>query len=91
MKKILFALSILFVAASVAGAQSFQQALFLDGYRLGYRYNPALQNESGFLSVGQWESQLRNNIGAASFLYPETGKWSRPFIRASPPVSSWAV
>ena len=74
MKKILFALSILFVAASAAGAQSFQQALFLDGYRLGYRYNPALQNESGFLSVGQWESQLRNNIGAASFLYPRDGE-----------------
>ena len=51
-------------------AQSFQSALFLDGYRLGYRYNPALQNESNFLSIGQLESSSRNTFGAASFLYP---------------------
>lgn len=74
MKKIFFSLTVLFVAASAVGAQSFQQAFFLDGYRLGYRYNPALQNESGFLSVGQWEDQLRNNVGAASFLYPRDGE-----------------
>ena len=70
MKRYLLGLSILALAAVSAQAQSFQQALFLDGYRLGYRYNPALQNEEAFLSVGQWESQSRSNYGAASFLYP---------------------
>ena len=70
---------ILFVAtlllwAMPTHAQSFQQAIFLDGYRLGYRYNPALQNPDGFLSVGQWENQNRNNIGLASFLYPREGE-----------------
>lgn len=61
--------AMLLASASVAG-QSFQQAFFLDGYRLAYRYNPALQNDGGFLSVGQWENQTRANFGAASFLYP---------------------
>ena len=74
MRKHISALAALVLAASALGAQSFQQALFLDGYRLGYRYNPAIQNESGFLCVGQWEDQTRNNVGAASFLYPRDGE-----------------
>ena len=74
MRKYISALAALVLAASALGAQSFQQALFLDGYRLGYRYNPALQNESGFIGVGQWEDQTRNNFGAASFLYPRDGE-----------------
>ncbi|MBO4557770.1 MAG: hypothetical protein J5693_04080 [Bacteroidales bacterium] len=69
MKKIIVT-AVLTLAAISATAQTFQQALFLDGYRLGYRYNPAFQNETGFLSVGQWENQTRNNFGASSFLYP---------------------
>lgn len=69
MKKTIILLTALLLAVS-ARSQSFQQAFFLDGYRLGYRYNPALQNQDGFLSVGQWENQNRNNFGAASFLYP---------------------
>ena len=74
MRKYFSALAALVLAASTLGAQSFQQALFLDGYRLGYRYNPAIQNESGFIGVGQWENQTRNNFGAASFLYPRDGE-----------------
>lgn len=70
--RILFAALLLWTVST--HAQSFQQALFLDGYRLGYRYNPALQNPEGFLSVGQWESQSRNNIGMASFLYPRNNE-----------------
>ena len=70
MKKIVTLLATSLLAAVSMNAQSFQSALFLDGYRLGYRYNPALQNENSFLSVGQLESQTRNNVGAASFLYP---------------------
>ena len=74
MKRTVILLAFLVSAALSAGAQSFQQALFLDGYQLGYRYNPALANETGFLNVGQWENQSRNNIGAASFLYPRNGE-----------------
>ncbi len=55
-----------------AGAQTFQEGFFLDGYRLGYRYNPAIQNENAFLSVGQFESLSKSNVGAASFYYPTT-------------------
>ena len=58
------------LAAIPVSAQTFQEALFLDGYTLSYRYNPAISNESGFLSVGQWENHQRNNVGAAAFLYP---------------------
>ena len=73
MKKTITAIAALFITVASVCAQSFQQSLFLDGYRMGYRYNPALQNESGFLSVGQWENQARNNVGASSFLYPRDG------------------
>ena len=69
MRKFITLFVALLLAASLQ-AQTFQQAFFLDGYRLGYRYNPAIQNQDGFLSVGQYESQVRNNFGAASFLYP---------------------
>lgn len=74
MRKHISVLAAFVLAATALSAQSFQQAFFLDGYRLGYRYNPAIQNESGFLSVGQWENQTRNNFGAASFLYPRDGE-----------------
>lgn len=74
MKRSVILLAIIVLASLSASAQSFQQALFLDGYQLGYRYNPALANESAFLSVGQWENQFRNNVGAASFLYPRNGE-----------------
>ena len=70
MKKIVLTLAVVVLTAAVMGAQSFQQAFFVDGYTLAYRYNPAIQNETPFISVGQFESQVRNNIGAASFLYP---------------------
>lgn len=74
MKRSVIILAALVLTAVTVNAQSFQQALFLDGYQLGYRYNPALAGETGFLSVGQWENQSRNNIGAASFLYPRNGE-----------------
>ena len=73
-RKHFIALAAAIFAATGLGAQSFQESLFLDGYRLGYRYNPALQNSGSFLSVGQWVNQTRNNIGAASFLYPRDGE-----------------
>ena len=73
MRKQLTVIAALLLAAAV-NAQSFHQAFFLDGYRLGYRYNPAMQNPGDFLSVGQFESQTRQNFGAASFLYPRNGE-----------------
>lgn len=63
------ALVLVFAAFSLQ-AQSFQDAFFLDGYRLAYRDNPAFSNEGSVLSVGQWSSVTRNNVGASSFLYP---------------------
>ena len=73
MRKQLTVIAALLLAAAV-NAQSFHQAFFLDGYRLGYRYNPAMQNPGDFVSVGQFESQTRQNFGAASFLYPRNGE-----------------
>lgn len=70
MQKKTILIAVLIMAAVSANAQTFQQALFLDGYRLGYRYNPALQNQDAFLGVGQVQRQLYNNLGASSFLYP---------------------
>ena len=73
MRKQLTVIAALVLAATL-NAQSFHQAFFLDGYRLGYRYNPAMQNPGDFVSVGQFESQTRQNFGAASFLYPRNGE-----------------
>ena len=69
MKKSIILILACALMAVNAGAQSFPQAFFLDGYRLGYRYNPALQADTPFLALGQWGSRSRNNIGAESFLY----------------------
>lgn len=74
MKKISIAIAALLLTATVSVAQTFHRALFLDGYRLAYRYNPALQNEGGMLSAGQFENLTRNNFGAGSFLYPVDGE-----------------
>ena len=71
MKKSLIAtFAALLFALVPTGAQTFQEGFFLDGYTLGFRYNPALSNESGFIGGVQFSNQSRNNFGAASFLYP---------------------
>lgn len=70
LRQYILALALIPAASFSLCAQSFQQGLFLDCYRLGYRYNPAIQNEGKVLSVGEWDNQTRNNFGAASFLYP---------------------
>lgn len=74
MRKNICILAVLALTALSSRAQSFQQAFFLDGYTLAYRYNPAIQNEGAFLSVGQLESHTLNNVGMASFLYPRDGE-----------------
>ena len=88
MRKYLVIFAALLLAASVQ-AQSFQQAFFLDGYRLGYRYNPALQNQDSFLSIGQYESQIRNNFGAASFLYPRENNWTVTAFHSTVPAEKF--
>ena len=67
---IISALAVMLLASAGLSAQSFHQGFFLDGYRLNYRYNPAVSNDGNFLSVGQWSDQSINNVGAANFLYP---------------------
>ncbi|MBQ4021768.1 MAG: hypothetical protein II613_04390 [Bacteroidales bacterium] len=74
MQKKAIIVAVLLAAAFPAVAQTFQQALFLDGYRLAYRYNPALQNEDSFLSVGQFVNQKYNNVGMANFFFPREGE-----------------
>ncbi|MBP5558351.1 MAG: hypothetical protein J6X71_01145 [Bacteroidales bacterium] len=73
-RHIIIAVAALAAATAALPAQTFHQGLFLDGYRLGYRYNPAIQNENGVVGVGQWGNQTLNNVGAANFLYPRDGK-----------------
>ena len=69
-KNILISTFVFLFAAVSLQAQSFQEGFFLDGYTLGFRYNPAISNEGDIISIGQWSSQSINNIGASSFLYP---------------------
>ena len=64
----------LLCAAFQAGAQSFQEGFLLSSYRLGYRYNPAMGNDSDMISVGQFGMNTRANVGAAAFLYPRDGE-----------------
>ena len=75
MKKIIIiAAAALLSASATLSAQNASEAFFLNGYRLGYRYNPAVQNEGDFVSAGEFSSQSRANVGAASFLYPRDGE-----------------
>ncbi len=74
LKRYIFTLAALAAVSASLPAQSFHQGFFLDAYRLGYRYNPAIQNEGDVIGIGQWENQTRNNFGAANFLYPRDGR-----------------
>ena len=67
--RILFSILALTMSLSL-GAQSFQESLFLNNYRLGFRYNPALTSGKSFLSVGEFSSYSANNVGAGAFLFP---------------------
>lgn len=73
-KRITLALTALICAAAALQAQSFQEGFFLNEYRLGYRYNAALASSCDFISIGQFSSNFRNNIGADAFLYPRNGE-----------------
>lgn len=66
--------ALLGVAAAGLQAQSFQEGFFLNEYRLGYRYNPALASGTDFISIGEYSANTRSNIGADAFLYPRNGE-----------------
>lgn len=70
MKKYIISILALAAACTVSSAQSFQEGFFLDGYTLGYRYNPAFHPQGSVLSIGEWTDNSRNNVGMATFLYP---------------------
>lgn len=70
--KIIFLMLVL-ASALPLGAQTFQGSFFMDNYRLGFRYNPALTPDTGFISVGDMMSYTANNVGVSAFLYPRDG------------------
>ena len=73
MKKTILTLA--FAAACfAAGAQTLDMSLFLDGYHLGYRYNPAIQNEGNFIGVGEWNGFESKNVGTDAFIYRRNGE-----------------
>ena len=55
-------------------AQSFQEGFFLRDFRTGYQFNPALQNPTDFLSVGDFTRASRSNVGERAKYYPMDGK-----------------
>lgn len=69
-KKLTLVLAALVCVAAPLKAQTAQEGFFLNDYRLGYHFNPALAGGNDFISIGEFAKQNRNNIGAGSFLYP---------------------
>ena len=53
---------------------AFQEGFYLNDYQLTYRYNPAFQNASDFVSVGQFSRSGRSNVGEKSKLYLYNGE-----------------
>ncbi|MBQ7222937.1 MAG: hypothetical protein IJS02_05685 [Bacteroidales bacterium] len=72
-KRFIILIALAFCAVS-ANAQTFVEGFFLNSYRLAFRYNPAIINDTDFISVGQASINTRANIGASAFLYPYQGK-----------------
>lgn len=68
--RLTLALAVLICAAAPLKAQTAKEAFFLNDYRLGYHFNPALAGDVDFISIGEFAKQNRNNIGAGSFLFP---------------------
>ena len=73
MKKLLFTLTILFIAAVGLSAQNFRTGYFLDGYMYKYQLNPAFQGERGFLAlpvIGGTSVGVEAKISGAALAYP---------------------
>jgi hypothetical protein len=83
--KSFFIVIVALAAVLPLGAQSFQESLFLNTFRMGFRYNPALASDTGFVSVGGLSFSEVNNVGAAAFIYPKGGK---PVTGLHPSVSA---
>lgn len=58
-----------------AGAQT-NTAFFLDNYVYGYRLNPAIMSEKGFVGLGvsNIDLGLQSDLGVSAFLYPNEAK-----------------
>lgn len=65
---------IVLAALLLAFPSLYAQTWMLRDYRLSYRTNPALAGENNFISIGEFNSATRANIGASAFLYPYNGK-----------------
>lgn len=72
-----------------ANGQSFQEGFMLQDYSLAYRYNPALAPQHDFLSLFQYSSYKRNNVGASAFLYPIDGEVVT-FLNSKVPADTFA-
>lgn len=73
MKKLLFTLTILFIAAVGLSAQNFRTGYFLDGYMYKYQLNPAFQSERGFLAlpaIGGTSAGIETQILGTTLMYP---------------------
>lgn len=70
MKKLSMTLGMLLVAIS-SFAGTYQSGFFLDNYCYGYRVNPAITSEKGFMSIalGSVTPSLASDIGLGSFIF----------------------
>lgn len=69
-KRMILAAAALLGAALCLNAQNFQEGFFLRGFNRAYQYNPAIVGENDFIGGVQWNFNLQNNAGLASFLFP---------------------
>lgn len=64
----------LFAALVLASLSLNAQTWLLEDHRLAFRNNPALAGDTDFISIGEYNSTSRANIGASAFLYPHEGR-----------------
>lgn len=83
-KRMILSLAALMGATLCLNAQSFQEGFFLRHNNLAYQYNPAFVGDNNFLSVGQINYNVQNNVGAGSFLFPKNDVLVTGFHSAIP-------
>lgn len=62
------------MCTATLGAQSFSEGFLLKDYYRIASDNPAITPGHDYISVGEFRSDVRNNVGAAAFLYPYDGR-----------------
>ena len=62
------------LSAVTMGAQSFSEGFLLKDYYRISSDNPAITPDHDYISIGEFRSNVRNNLGAAAFLYPYEGR-----------------